>query len=291
MEWIMMLRRAVKFMEEHLTEEIGVKDVADAVHISPYYFANGFKLMTGYTVKEYIRGRRLYLAALDLLTGQEKIIDLAWRYGYETPESFSKAFLRFHGVSPSRLHGDSGKVRPFLPLNITVKVQGGHDMDYSVEKLRTWRVVGISKRFDPENSYREIPKFWDEYRQQDRNGNYTPEMLQAFEDYCVGEFAVCIDDKQGDGTFRYMIAGRYDGGPVPDGLEVYELPEATWAKFRCVGPLPGALQSVNTEIYQKWLPGNPDYEALGEYNIEWYSCGDTNKPDYESGIWIPVIEK
>lgn len=116
MEWIKALRQAVDYMECHLTEDIGPEDVAKAVHISPYYFANGFKLMTGYTVKEYLRGRRLYLAALELLSGREKVIDLAWRYGYETPESFSKAFLRFHGVSPSHLRGDSTKIRPFLPL-------------------------------------------------------------------------------------------------------------------------------------------------------------------------------
>lgn len=291
MEWISALRQAIDYMELHLTEEIGPDDVANAVHISPYYFATGFKLITGYTVKEYLRGRRLYCAALELLSEKEKVIDLALRYGYETPESFSKAFLRFHGVTPSRLSRDSTKVRPFLPLKISIQIQGGNDMDYVIESLKPFQVIGVSRRFSFESSYQEIPKFWDEHFAACQNGAYSPAALAALDACNVGEFGICIDDGQDGASFRYMIAGRYEGGPVPDGLEVYELPATTWAKFRCVGPLPGALQSVNTEIYSQWLPGNPKYEMAGQYSIEWYSCGDTSDANYESGIWMPVRKK
>lgn len=290
MEWIKALRQAIDYMELHLTEDIGPEDVAGAVHISPYYFANGFKIMTGYTVKEYLRGRRLYLAALELLSGREKVIDLAWRYGYETPESFSKAFLRFHGVSPSHLRGDSTKIRPFLPLKITVTIQGGNDMDYVIEAMDAFAVIGISRRFSLDSSCREIPRFWDAHWQRCQNGTYSQETLQALERCGVGTFAICMDDGQG-GDFRYMIAGPYDGGDVPEGLEVHRIPACTWAKFRCLGPMPGALQSVNTKIFSQWLPGNPKYEMAGQYNIEWYSCGDMSSADYESAIWLPVREK
>lgn len=289
MEWLQALRQAVDFMEAHLTENIRLEDVAKAVHISPYYFGNGFKLVTGYSVKEYLRGRRLYLSALELLSGREKVIDLAYRYGYDTPESFSKAFARFHGVPPSRV--DPHRVRPFLPLNIKITVQGGHDMDYQIEKMDAWKVIGVSRRFRFENSYQEIPKFWDEHFALCGSHGYSDEVLQVLETCNVGEFGICIDDAPEDGTFRYMIAGQYFGGTVPEGLEVYELSTAIWAKFRCVGPMPGALQSVNTEIFRQWLPGNPKYEMAGMYNIEWYSCGDTGSADYESSIWMPVREK
>lgn len=164
-------------------------------------------------------------------------------------------------------------------------------MDYSIEKMDAWKVIGVSRRFRYDNSYQEIPKFWDEHFQRCQSGGYTPEALAALEACNVGEFAICIDDNPGDGTFQYMIAGSYNSGPVPQELELHEIPAATWAKFRCFGPLPGALQSVNTEIFQQWLPGNPQYEMSGNYNIEWYSCGDTNSLDYESGIWMPVQEK
>lgn len=164
-------------------------------------------------------------------------------------------------------------------------------MDYQIEKMDAWKVIGVSRRFSTESSYQEIPKFWDEHFALCGSQGYRDEVMQALETYNVGEFAICIDDSPESGTFRYMIAGPYSGGPVPDGLEVYELPQATWAKFRCIGPLPGSLQSVNTEIFQQWLPGNPKYEMAGTYNIEWYSCGDTGSADYESGIWMPVREK
>lgn len=291
MEWMTSLKAAIDFMEQHLLEDIDAQDVARTVHMSPYYFQNGFKLVTGYSVKEYIRCRRLYLAALEVVRGKEKIIDLSYRYGYDTPESFSKAFSRFHGVSPLQLQGDSKRIRPFLPLKITATVQGGNNMDYIIEKMDAFQVIGISARFSFQDSYAKIPEFWNLHWQHCQDGTYTAEVLNMLRDCHVGEFAINIDDGAADGSFLYLIAGTYNGGPVPDGLEIHTLPAATWAKFRCTGPMPGALQAVNTQIFQQWLPGNRDYEIAGRYNIEWYSSANTQAQDYESAIWIPLKEK
>jgi AraC family transcriptional regulator len=107
----------------------------------------------------------------------------------------------------------------------------------------------------------------------------------------IGEFGISIDDEPDSGKFRYMIAGKYDGGAVPEGLKLFTIPAALWAKFRCCGPMPGAFQTVNTKIFKEWLPGNPDYEVAMGINIEWYSMGDMVAPDYESEIWIPVKRK
>ena len=122
MEWITSLRQSVDYMESHMLENIEVLDVAKEVHISPFYLAKGFKIMTGYSISEYMRCRRLYLAALDVLTGREKVIDIAYKYGYDTPESFTKAFSRFHGISPSQVKKDTGKIRTFLPLKISMSI-------------------------------------------------------------------------------------------------------------------------------------------------------------------------
>lgn len=291
MEWTESLKRAVRYMEQHLLEDIDVEDVAASVFMSPFYFQKGFSIMTGYSVGEYIRQRRLYLAALDTVAGQQKIIDLAYKYGYQTPESFTKAFSRFHGVSPMQMKGDTTKIKVFLPLKITVTIQGGNDMDYTVEKMDGIQVVGIEKTFRYDSAYQEIPKFWDEFCILCSSGK-NPDDVQKFIENCmIGEFGICIDDEPGSQQFRYMIAGKYDGGTVPDGMKLFTLPAALWAKFRCCGPMPGALQSVNTKIFNEWLPGNPDYEIAAGVNIEWYSMGDTNAPDYESAIWIPVRNK
>lgn len=287
MEWTESLRRAVDYMENHLLEEIGADDVARAVHISPFYFQKGFKIMTGLSVREYIRGRRLYRAALDLLAGDASVLELAYRYGYDTPESFTKAFTRFHGVPPSQIRGDSRKIRTFLPLKIVVQMRGGNEMDYQVEKMDSFTVIGFQRVFDYGDSYQKIPVFWDEFMEQ----SYPAAVKETISRCQIGEFGICLEDMPGTHQFHYLIGGWYDGGAVPEGMELVKIPAMTWAKFRCVGPLPGALQSVNTRIFQEWLPSNPDYEIACGMAVEWYAMEDTSSDHYESGIWIPVRRK
>lgn len=170
-------------------------------------------------------------------------------------------------------------------------------MDFTVEKMAGFQVIGFVREFSLENSYEEIPKFWDEVY-----GKYEARLLEgnapanAYEkavfDHRIGEFGVCIDDIGKDGVFRYMIAGRYRGGEVPEGMELYDIPAEEWAKFKCIGSMPDALQSTNTQIFTEWLPGNTTYELSGKYNIEWYSpVGDPQDADYQSAIWIPVKRK
>lgn len=278
-------------MEKHLLEDIDVEDIAASVYMSPFYFQKGFSIMTGYSVGEYLRQRRLYLAALEAVAGQQKIIDLAYKYGYQTPESFTKAFSRFHGVSPMQVKGDTAKIKVFLPLKITVTIQGGNDMDYTVEKMDGIQVIGMEKAFRFDSAYQEIPKFWSEFCARCSSGRNPDDVQKVIENCMIGEFGICIDDEPGCKQFRYMIAGKYDGGAVPDGMKLFTIPAASWAKFQCCGPLPGALQAVNTKIFNEWLPGNPDYEIAAGINIEWYSKGDMNACDYESAIWIPVKQK
>lgn len=295
MEWTESLRSAISYMEQHLLEDINADDVAEQVHMSSYYLQKGFGIMTGYSVGEYIRNRRLYLAALDVISGKEKVIDLAYKYGYETPESFTKAFSRFHGVSPAQLKKDAHKIKVFLPLKIIVEIRGGNDMDVTVEKMTGFKLIGFERVFETEDAYQKIPLFWDEFKEKYLGLLYgrTPknELEETICNCKVAEFGICIDDLGEKGKFRYMIAGRYNGGQVPEGMSVYEFPDMEWAKFRCVGSMPGALQLVNTKIFEEWLPGNPDYEIAMYANIEWYSKGDMTSNDYESGIWLPVKRK
>ena len=292
MEWMQALRKSIDYMEQHLLEDIHITEIAAAVHISPFYFQRGFQIVTGYSVKEYLRNGRLYLAALDLLEKKEKIIDVAFRYGYETPESFTKAFTRFHGIPPSQLNSHASQIRPFLPLKITIFIQGGTEMDYTIQNMDALQLIGFSRTFSESDSYEKIPLFWAEFAQNCQQQKYSADWMAALIRCKIGQLGVCIDVTD-DGTFRYMIAGKYDGGAVPDGMELYTLPAFTWAVFRCLGPLPAALQTTNTRIFKEWLPGNPRYELADGYSVEWYSDKpiDMQSPDYESAIWIPVQEK
>ena len=268
MEWLSAIRTAIDYMENHLTDNISAQDVAGQVFLSPFFLQRGFSLMTGYGIGEYIRNRRLYLAALDLQRTDEKVIDIALRYGYETPESFTKAFSRFHGATPSQVR-DGATVNVFIPLTIKLSIQGGHQMEYKVTPMFPFKVIGFQKVFDNETAYAEIPKFWDEicekYAFNVYAGNAPANPYeQALMDNCIGEYGVCIDDI-GGGKFRYLVAGKYTGGDVPEGMAVYEFPRSDWAVFDCIGPIPEALQTVNTRIFSEWLPGNPDYRLLSGF--------------------------
>ena len=296
MEWLTSIRTAIDYMEEHLTDNISAQDVADRVYLSPFFLQKGFSLMTGYGIGEYIRNRRLYRAALDLKETDDKVIDIALRYGYETPESFTKAFSRFHGATPSQVRGGAA-INTFLPLMIKLSIQGGNQMDYKITPMFPFKVIGFQREFDNETAYTEIPKFWDEicekYALSVYAGNAPANPYeQALVDNCIGEYGVCIDDI-GGGKFRYLVAGKYTGGDVPEGMVVYEFPRSDWAVFNCIGPIPDALQSVNTRIFREWLPGNPEYELCGKASVEWYDCvnGEKTDPDYHSAIWVPVKRK
>ena len=293
MEWLTSIRGAVSFMETHLRDDIGLEDVARAVNLSPFFLQRGFSLMTGVGVGEYLRNRRLYEAALDLQKTGERVIDIALKYGYETPESFARAFARFHGATPTQVR-EGAAIRPFLPLIIHLSIQGGSQMDYKITPMFPFKVIGFQRAFDYETSYAEIPRFWDEICEKYANNVYAGNAPanpyeQALVDNCIGEYGVCIDDMDG-GKFRYLIAGKYTGGPVPEGMVLYEFPRGEWAVFNCVGPNPQTLQSVNTRIFREWLPGNPDYELSGTATVEWYDCinGEPTDPDYHSAIWVPV---
>ena len=296
MEWLSAIRAAIDYMETHLTDDISAQDVAGQVFLSPFFLQRGFSLMTGYGIGEYLRNRRLYQAALDLQKTDEKVIDIALRYCYETPESFTKAFARFHGATPTQVR-DGAAVNVFLPLTIKLSIQGGHQMEYKITPMFPFKIIGFQKVFDNETAYAEIPKFWDEicekYAANVYAGNAPANPYeQALMDNCIGEYGVCIDDI-GGGKFRYLVAGKYTGGDVPEDMVVYEFPRSDWAVFDCIGPIPEALQTVNTRIFSEWLPGNPDYELCGNASVEWYDCvnGEKTDPDYHSAIWVPVRKK
>lgn len=296
MEWLSSIRRTIACLEEHLLDVEGEYDIYREVGISSFYLQRGFQIMTGYTMAEYVRNRRLYLAALDVIADREKVIDLAFKYGYETPEGFSKAFTRFHGVSPVQLRRDASRLCVFLPLKINITVRGGNEMDYIVEREQAFTLIGFEKEFSADDSYEQIPKFWNEYREKFCEklipGKAPQGELETAVFNChVGMFGVCIEKPDQNGRFRYLIAGIYTGGAVPEGMTLCEIPETDWAKFSCRGPMPGALQSVNTKIFREWLPGNPDYDIAMGINMEWYDEGDIGSADYKSAVWIPVRRK
>lgn len=170
-------------------------------------------------------------------------------------------------------------------------------MDLKIEKREAMKMIGIERKFSYVTSFQEIPRFWQEFcgRYCEKYRRYENVLSQEEEDIrqtiaecAVGEYGVCVDDISDGKQFRYYIAGIYQGGKVPDGMKVFEIPASEWAKFKCTGEIPQALQTVNTRIFSEWLPGNHEFEMAFPVNIEWYPNGDTESSDYESAVWIPV---
>ena len=285
MNWIESMGEAINYIEEHLSDDLKVEDIATKVCISPFYFQKAFSLLCGFSVGEYIRYRRLANAGNDLLTTDEKIIDIAMKYGYDSPDSFTKAFTRFHGSTPTAVRKNGQTIKTFAPLKLKFLLEGGYIMDYKIVEKEAFKVIGVSKTFNSDTSYKEIPLFWKQHWQA---GN---------EKYIYGMYGVCIETKEKSKEFEYLIADDYDAEKkLPSEFKVFEIPKHTWAIFPCVGPMPKALQEVNTKIFSEWLPNCTHYEIAGGYNIEYY----TDIRDYENGnqdekyyseIWIPIKKK
>lgn len=285
MSWMVDIGKAINYIEEKITEDIDAEDISRVVGMSPFYFQKGFSLLCGYSVSEYIRNRRLTLAGKELQQTDTKIIDVALKYGYDSPDSFTKAFTRFHGVTPNMVKHQEGEIKMFSPLKINFELKGGFEMDCKIVKKPAFTLVGYSKMIPYEDGYKECPAFWDEHYANGRG------------QFICGMYGICIDENAPEGTFEYIIADDYvPSKAYPDDTKTFVIKENTWAVFPCVGPMPTALQDVNTKIFKEWLPNNPDYEIAVGYNIEFYT--DVTKypkgnhdEKYYSEIWIPVKTK
>ena len=296
MEWLTCIRKTIDIIEENLTEKISVRDIANKVFISEFLLQKGFSFMTGYSISEYIKSRRLYLAAVDIQRGNDKIIDIALKYCYETPESFTKAFTRFHGATPTQVRAGE-RINTFLPLKINVTISGGNKMNVKITTIPSFSVIGFERDFSCEDSHKTIPLFWDElfpaYSHLYSGAKPQNALEKAFVSNNVGEYGICIDNMSAEGKISYMIAGKYMGGDVPEGMKIYNVEGGQWAIFDCIGAMPKAIQDVETRIYNEWLPNNPDYELCGSATIEWYDpkCSDTSSPEYHSAVWVMVKNK
>jgi len=231
------------------------------------------------SVSEYIRARRLTLAGQELLANDTKVIDLAFKYGYDTPESFTKAFSRFHGVTPTSARRLSTLMRCQNPLAIVIKMEGANVMNYKIEQMDAFTVAGVEQTFHMDSSQQEIPKFWQEFMEKGLQQKVCP------------VFGICFD-ADASGNFPYMIADVLKPDTkLPEGLTTREIPAHLWARFACVGAMPGAIQEVTRQIYSEWLPTNGVYEVAQYMEIEMYSDGNTASPDYYSEVWIPIKKK
>ena len=285
MNWIESMSNAIFYIEDNLTENLSIENIAKELFVSTFYFQKSFSMLCGFTVGEYIRYRRLALAGSELISTNEKIIDIALKYGYDSPDSFTKAFTRFLGVTPSAVRKDGAMIKTFAPLKIKFTLEGGFIMDYKIVEKEAFTVIGVSKVFKYENAFSEIPKFWEEHFAQGKNS------------VVCGMYGVNIDESMGNDTFEYLIADDYvSESDIPNGFVLKTIPKHTWAVFPCKGAMPNSMQNVNKKIFSEWLPSSKDYEIAAGYCIEMYSNASEypkgiQDENYYSEIWIAVKKK
>lgn len=275
-DWTRGLQDALDYIEENLTEELDIRQIAARAYLSPFYFQRVFHALCGVSVAEYVRSRRMALAGEELMDTGARVIDVALRYGYDSPDSFARAFTRFHGVSPSAAQREGTSLRTYAPVKIQLKLEGGSMLEYRIETKPQFTIMGVSRMFSSETSYEEIPAFW-------------LEVMGRGDAPVCGAFGVCLDEERADGKFEYMIADLYmPWQNVPRECSIRVIPGAKWAVFPCRGPLPKTLQDVNTRIWKEWLPGSKSYRLAANMNLEVYAPPAEKPEDTYSEIWLPV---
>lgn len=292
MEWISGIQRAIDYIESHLTDEIDFEEAAREAYSSSFHFQRVFSILCGFTLGEYVRMRRLSMAASDIVNTDEKVIEIAMKYGYDSPESFTRAFTRFHGVSPSEAKRGA-MVKSFSRLSVKLTLTGGTTMDYRIEKVKDFKIICKKKQVTkPENATAtaDISAFWDECG---KDGSITKICgYLPKEPRFKGLLGICFSFDTEANKFPYGIGVEYDGRPISDdSLEVVDIPESTFVVFECRGKMPECFSDTYKKIVTEFFPQNPRYEYGQGVELEVYPSDDIDNPNYYCEIWIAVNEK
>lgn len=291
MDWTVGISRALDYIEDNIREKIDFGAVAREAASSPFHFQRVFGLLCGCTLGDYIRMRRLTLAAEELCRTDKRIIDIALDYGYTTPESFCRAFTRFHGTSPTEVRRD-GKYRVFSRLFVKLIITGGDTMNCKIIKLDAFTLACRRKHVNkPEGdtATTDISLFWEE---SGKSGALQSIGKYGRYDRIGGMLGVCFSNEMDDSGFPYGIGVDYNGRPIEDeGIELVEIPAQTYAVFEIKGKLPEAFHDTYMRICTEFFPQSKDYEYGSGIELEVYPSPDTNSSEYSCETWIAVKEK
>lgn len=285
MNWIQSLQAAIDYMEDHLLEELQLEKVAKQAMVSPFHFQRMFLMLTDMSVGEYVRKRRLTLAAHELVKDDVKIIDTALKFGYHTPESFSKAFKKQHGISPREAKSGKGKMKYYHRLVIQVTLRGETAMNVEIIEKGPVQIVGLKQevRCAGGENLIEIPKIWGRVNQD----GTTDELISMNNGAIKGVLGICVDQSaEKPDTIEYWVAAASDGNSGGR-FQTMQLPSSKWAVFEVRGAMPHAIQNMWNRIYTEWFPAS-NYKHAGTPDLEVYSDGDPTSEAYYSEIWIPV---
>ena len=303
MDWITGMQKAIDYIEANLTEEIDYEKVAAESFSSSYHFQRVFSILCGYTLGEYIRLRRLSLAGAELANDKEKVIDIALKYGYDSPDSFAKAFQKFHGITPSQARADGSMLKSFSRLSIKISLEGGSIMIYRIETKPQFTLLGYKKRFEG------TP--YDELRHKQEGDFFITTrahqwMLKGMANDKLSDY--CVITNMNDDGYDFYIASTTDnwerdnlynskvtGIDFMDKFQFEEIiiPERTYAIFETEKqrmPIPEYFD-LRKQIAAEWLSNN-EYQMINAPEIavyHWGIVGGYTERTIE--IWIPIEKK
>ncbi|MBQ3489191.1 MAG: AraC family transcriptional regulator [Clostridia bacterium] len=299
MDWITGMQKAIDYIEENLTKEIDYEKVAEKSYSSSYHFQRVFSILCGYTLGEYIRLRRLSLAGAELASGKDKVIDIALKYGYDSPDSFAKAFQKFHGMTPSQARTDGKMLKSFSRLSIKILLEGGSTMNYRIEEKEEMILTGYKYRFTG------IPG---ERMEQEKEMYVKTRPLQYILKYLSGDLIndFNIITNINEEGYDFYIASRLKkyfrdnlnkegilGEEFAGYYENITIPKCTYAVFeteRCTFPTMVFLD-LRRKIASEWLPGS-GYQLKNAPELvvtHWYE-GKRRDQRYRE-LWIPIEKK
>ena len=300
MDWITGIQNAINYIEDHLTEELDYEMIAKESFSSSFHFQRVFSILCGYTLGEYIRNRRLTQAGTELANNHIKIIDVAYKYGYDSPESFAKAFQKFHGITPSQARSGGVTLRSFSKLSIKVSLEGGSFMNYRIEEKPALLLTGYKRRFTGSPN---------DKKEQDHNFACETRLEQAIleglsrEHETIYQVLTDFDEDGYDFYFAYQfpswalkdledlpadITARFSHVHVPEGL--YLVCETE----RCQFPT-AVVDQLRAEAVGQWLPTS-GYELrsapeIGVIHWFWEEGNEKLNHSRYCELWLPIVKK
>ncbi|WP_160036392.1 AraC family transcriptional regulator [Paenibacillus sp. An7] len=282
MDWLDRMNNAMEYIEMNLTDNISYDELAQKACCSTYHFQRMFPFITGVSLSGYIRRRRLTLAAFELQTTGAKVIDVAMKYGYDSPEAFARAFKNLHGIMPISARDQGVSLKAYPRMSFSISIKGDVEMNYRIEQRGSFEMFGVYGLINSDRkiAFSEVPRF---RKQCDEDGSVDlmNELLGRFPDTML--HAALYDDN-GE-SFKYMVCYNLPKElEIPDKFTKLTVPASTWAIFsepQC------DLQKLWDRIYFEWFPTS-EYEQIEAPSFEMY-YGPAGHHTGE--IWIPVKKK
>jgi len=279
----------IDYIEEHLTDDLSLEDISEHARVSDYHFRKIFFYLTGLTLSEYIKNRRLSEANRDLLRG-EKVTDVAYKYGYQSMDGFTRAFKKWSGFLPSDVM-KKGVSKSFPKLSFIITVKGGITMEFRIENKPAFYLAGVSKRVPMqfEGVNLEIVKLAESITDEQKEEMHSFQNMEPYE-IINASYEADFDFLKEEGDLTHMIGVLTTKDQISDRLDKVPVEACTWAVFPNEGPFPSTLQNTMAKVYSEWLPSS-DYEIINAPSFSFTKMKEHRENFAYSEVWIPVRKK